>query len=228
MADTDISLYYNTHRLDAMTRVLAEQGLTIEQALYSALDKLYEDLVPAGERERIDDRISAEDTQRAIEREAARRFSVVHLHDGDSDMHFISEVHTNFYNAARLYRMVTKDLVSSAPVINRLSLAFMSHQPIDPVAFSALCETMPNDPRITAILEFDFDDGTVGVCESSDNAWWYYNLKDVSTAVYKAERKKGLRWNEEQEIFAKALNGKEINVYCDETPDEDASPVIKM
>lgn len=228
MADIDITLFCNSHRFAAMKRVLGQRGVTIEQALNPALDILYNAIVPDDERKQIEERIIAEETQRVMEQEAARRFSVVHLHDVDGDMYFISEVHKNFYSAARLYRMVTRDLVSSAPVMNRLSLAFISHRPIDPAAYSALCEAMPNDPRITVILEFDFDDGTVGVCESSDNAWWYYNLKDVSTAVYKAERKKGLRWNEEQEIFAKALNGKEIDVYGDEAPDEDASPVIKM
>ena len=67
-------------------------------------------------------------------------------------------------------------------------------------------------------MEFDLEDGTVGVCDSSDNAWRYYKLKDVSTAVYKAERKSGLRWSEEQEIFTKALSGKEIDVYEDQAP----------
>ena len=49
MADIDITLFCNSHRLDAMTRVLAEQGLTIEQALYPALDKeinVYSDETP--------------------------------------------------------------------------------------------------------------------------------------------------------------------------------------
>ena len=220
MADTDITLFYNAHRFDAMTRALALQGMTVVQALYPALDILYEKVVPPDERQQIENTIADEETQRLREREASRRFSVVHLHDAEGDLHFISELHTNFYNAARLYRMVTKELSGPAPVMDRLSYAFMAHQAITPVTFSALCQTMPNDQRITAVMEFDLEDGTVGVCDSSDNAWRYYKLKDVSTAVYKAERKSGLRWSEEQELFTKALSGKEIDIDLGEAPVE--------
>ena len=228
MADIDITLFCNAHRFDAMARALALQGMTVEQALYPAVDILYEKVVPAEERRQIEDTIAAEETQRLQEREASRRFSVVHLHDAEGDLHFISELHTNFYNAARLYRMVTKELSGTAPVMDRLSHAFMSHRNITPSDFSAMCQAMPNDQRITAVIEFDFEDGTVGVCESGDCTWRYYQLKDVSTAVYKAERKKGLRWSEEQAIFMEALSGKEIRIYSDETPAEDNNQAIQM
>ena len=220
MADTDITLFCNAPRFDAMARALALQGMTVEQALYPAVDILYEKVVMAEERRQIENTIADEETQRLQEREAARRFSVVHLHDAEGDLHFISELHTTFYNAARLYRMVTKDLTGPAPVMDRLSYAFMTHQSITPMTFSALCQTMSNDQRITAVMEFDLEDGTVGVCDSRDNAWRYYKLKDVSTAVYKAERKRGLRWSEEQELFTKALSGKEIDIDSGEAPVE--------
>ena len=92
------------------------------------------------------------------------------------------------------------------------------------MTFSVLCNAMPNDPRITALVEFDFDHDTVSVCESSDNAWLTYNLKDVSTAMYKAERKEGLSLDARHEIFATALEGKEITF--DEGEDE--SPDLQM
>ena len=220
MPEIDITLFCNDHRFNAMARALALQGMTVEQALYPALDVLYEQIVPPDERRQIEEYIADEEARRIRECEAARRFSVVHLHDSEGDLHFISELHTNFYNAARLYRMVTKELSGPAPVMDRLSYAFMTHQSITPMTFSALCQTMSNDQRITAVMEFDLEDGTVGVCDSSDNAWRYYKLKDVSTAVYKAERKSGLRWSEEQELFTKALSGKEIDIDSGEAPVE--------
>jgi hypothetical protein len=228
MPEIDITLFCNDHRFNAMARALALQGMTVEQALYPALDVLYEQIVPPDERRQIEEYIADEEARRIRECEAARRFSVVHLHDADGDLHFISELHTNFYNAARLYRMVTKELSGIAPMMDRLSHAFMSHRNITPSDFSAMCQAMPNDQRITAVIEFDFEDGTVGVCESGDCTWRYYQLKDVSTAVYKAERKKGLRWSEEQAIFMEALSGKEIRIYSDETPAEDTNQAMQM
>lgn len=54
--------------------------------------------------------------------------------------------------------------------------------------------------------------------ESGDNAWRAYNLKNVSTAMWKAERKEHLPLTARHEIFATALEGKEITF--DEGADE--------
>lgn len=238
MPDIDITLYYNQHRLNALQRILAEQGLTIEQAIYPSLDDLYLKTVPDQERGEIENRIAVEKQQEQAAAEAARRFSVVHIHDANMDYHFTSELHTSFLHAARLYRVVTKDLKSPLPTAEAMSHAFISHQPITPKQFSDLCDSIATDNRITALIEFDFEDGTVGVCQSSDNAWWYYDLKDVSAAVFRADRKSGLRPDARSEIFSSALEGKELDVYgealqdeddqSDGTQDEDCGPVLTM
>ena len=57
-----------------------------------------------------------------------------------------------------------------------------------------------------------------------DNAWRAYNLKDVSAAMYKAERKEGLSLDARHEIFATALEGKEITFG----EGEDESPALQM
>ena len=228
MADTDITLFYNQHRMEVMQRHLAAQGSSAEELLYQSLDDIYAKFVPEQEREDIDLMISIERQQEQAAIEAAKRFSVVHLHDANTDYHFTSELHTSFLHAARLYRMVTKDLKSPLPSTDAMSYAFMSHRPISPQKFSELCDSIATDNRITALIEFDFEDGTVGVCQSSDNAWWYYDLKDVSNAVFRADRKSGLRLDTREELFTAALEGKELDVYEEETQDEDASPAMQM
>lgn len=238
MPDMDITLYYNQHRLNAIQRVLTEQGSTIEGSLCSSLNDLYRELVPEQERGEIEKRIVEEKQREREIAEATRRFSVVHLHDGETDYHLTSELHTSFLQAARLYRVVTKDLKSPLPCVESMPHAFRSHQAITPQQFSDLCDSIATDNRITAIMEFNFEDGTVGVCQSSDNAWWYYDLKDVSAAVYRADRKSNLRPGARDEIFSAALEGKELDVYSeaiseedgqsDASQDEDCSPVISM
>lgn len=101
---------------------------------------------------------------------------------------------------------------------------FSGCQTINDMTFSVLCSAMPNDPRITALVEFDFNHNIISVCESSGNAWRTYDLKDVSAAMYKAERKEGLSLDARHEIFAVALEGKEITF--DESEDE--SPDLQM
>ena len=227
MADIDICIYYNQHRVDAMERILNEQRTDLQTVVMEQLDSLYEKLVPAQEREMIDAKIAQEHAERMAEYEASRRFAVVHLHDDQQDYHFISEVHTNFLQTARLYRLVTKDMPGPGTTLDRMKNCFLRHQPIAPEVFSKYCDDMPNDHRITALVEYDLENGMVSACESSDNHWLTYNLKDVSTAVFRADRKSNLSLKERNEIFQEALHGKEIE-FDEQDFDEDPAPTMTM
>ena len=58
MADTDITLFYNQHRMEAVQRHLAAQGSSVEELLYQSLDDIYAKFVPEQERDDIDLMIS--------------------------------------------------------------------------------------------------------------------------------------------------------------------------
>lgn len=228
MADIDVSIYYNEDRIEAMSRILHSQGLDLRTAIQEQMDALYEKVVPEQERSEIDAKIALEHAQRMKELEASRRFAVVHLHDAQGDYHFISELHTSFLQSARLYRMVTKDLTGPNSPLERLKTAHMRHQPIAPEVFAQYCEDMSNDNRITALVEYDFENGMVSACESSDNHWWTYKLKDVSTAVFRADRKSDLRISERDEVFHEALYGKEIEMEDQDLSEDPVSPTMTM
>ena len=228
MADIDVSIYYNEDRIEAMSRILHSQGLDLKTAIQEQMDALYVKLVPEQERSEIDAKIALEHAQRMKELEASRRFAVVHLHDAQGDYHFISELHTSFLQSARLYRMVTKDLTGPNSPLERLKTAHMWHQPIAPEVFAQYCEDMPNDNRITALVEYDFENGMVSACESSDNHWWTYKLKDVSTAVFRADRKSDMRIHEREHVFQEALYGKEIEFEDQDLSEDPVGPTMTM
>lgn len=85
---------------------------------------------------------------------------------------------------------------------------------------------MPDDPRITAIADFDFESNTLSICEHGDD-WRTYDLKDVSTAVFKANRKSGLQMEAREAIFEESLEGKEM-IFEKATEDEGEGPVLQM
>lgn len=228
MADIDINLFYNTYRLEAMERVLHSQGKRIEDELYPFLDSLYERLVPAQERVDIENRIAAENAQAAAEEEAAMRFGVVHLHQGDDDFFLIANEQRNLYTMAALYRRQLQ------PNIGKVSLwdltgRFHKADRVFQSDYLRLCRQMPTDHRITSLMEVDFDNGTVSVCDNRDSHWTTYSLKDVSTAIYKAERKNDLSSAVRQKIFDEALQGKAIaTAYLDEDLQEASGPEMRM
>lgn len=228
MGDVDVTIYYNEDRLNAMERILHEQGTNLTTAITEQMDALYVQLVPEQERSEIDAKIAQEHAQRMEEQEAARRFAVVHLHDDQEDYHFITELHTSFLQSARLYRLVTKDLTGPNTPLQRMKIAHMQNQAIAPEVFAQYCEDMPNDHRITALVEYDFESGMVSVCESSDNHWLTYKLKDVSTAVFRADRKSDMRIPEREHVFQEALYGKEIEFEDQDLSENPGGPAMTM
>ena len=224
MTDEEIVLYFNEYRLALLKQHLQKNGSSVEHELQNLLDSFYDQTVPEHDRVVTEAQIKSEREREAAAREAARRFAVVHFHEGNDDYFFTSELRSDFYSIANLYRSALKDEVGNYTLDSIAQSNFIGCWTVNDMAFSVLCSAMPNDPRITALVEFDFDHNTVSVCESSDNAWRTYNLKDVSTAMYKAERKEGLPLDARHEIFDAALEGKEITF--DE--DEDESPDMQI
>lgn len=219
MGSIDVSIYYDQHRIEAMERILASQNKKLDQEIQRQMDSLYESIVPEQERSGIEERIRQEAIQRAAEQEAARRFALVHLHDANEDYYLLSERHRGFLQAARLYRVVTKDIHSllgkggQCPLseLQQMRIAFMDHEPLTEEAYTKLVVNAPNDQRITAMIDFDFENWTISACESSDNHWSTYTLKDVSTAVFHADRRMSISENLRREIFDRQLEGKEID-----------------
>jgi len=224
MTDEELVLYFNEHRLAKLESYLLKNGSSIEHELQNLLDRFYEQTVPEHERMEVEAQIELEREREAAAREAARRFAVVHFHEGDDDFFFTSELRDSFYSIASLYRSTLRDEIGQHSLDVIVQSNFSGCQTINDMTFSVLCNAMPNDPRITALVEFDFDHDTVSVCESCDDVWRAYYLKDVSAAMYRAERKEGLSLDARREIFSTALEGKEITF--DECEDE--SPDLQM
>ena len=228
MADIDITIFYNQERLDAMRRILATQGMDLETAIYGQMDALYESVVPAQERVVLDKKIERENAQRQAEYEASRRFAIVHLHDEQEDYHLISEMHTSFFQSARIFREATRDSRDHSAWLGRMKAGFRSHNAIAPEVFAQYCEDMPNDNRITALIEYDLENGMVSACESSDNHWLTYKLKDVATAAFYAERKLSIPNDTRREIFETRLMGKEIEFDEPDLSEDPASHAMTM
>lgn len=221
MSDIEITLFLNEHRFAALEQALTEQDSSVEDYLKESFVDRYESLIPEERREEIETLIQQEE-QRQLE--AGRQFAVLHFHEEGDDYHFTSELRDGFYSAAHRYQDEIQDKLGRQ-TLDSLALAFSEHQPIDEITFSVLCDAIEHDRRITAILEFDFDSGIVGVREQNDLQWRAYQLKDVSIAVSKAERLPHLPLAAKEIIFEDALQDREISLRSFE---ESSSPLQCM
>lgn len=214
MADEEITLYYNRLRLDAIKETLENQGQTVSEELYAKLDALYEAVVPAEKRADIENTI-VEDLRRAEEaKEAARKFSLIHIRENGSDSYFASDIFQSFHAAAYRYRLYSRQELDSAPAT--LEDAFIGSENVSERQYENLLERIPADSRIMAVLDFDLDEKQVSVCSPMSDGQKTYSLHDVSVAAYKAFRGDYHTSAQRAEMFADALDGKELEIDAPE------------
>lgn len=231
MNHVEVTLYFNELQLKAVQEELASDGLTLEDKLKEHFAFLYDQLVPPEKQLGIEAEIEQIEAQENAEREARRRFGVFHVRENSSDRYFTSELFDSLLSTAYRYRLYDRGELSSNPKM--FADAFGEVEHISAAQYEELCDRMPNDHRIKVAADYDLDAGMVATCQSSDNAWWSYRLKDLSVAAFKAHRSNYRGTDSREKIFDQALAGKEIvppEETEDEAPDEDEdeAPVMRM
>lgn len=210
MNDIDITLYLNEYRVRALAYALGNQTAeTVEDKLTEAFDTLYQEYVPDEQRASIEARIEREDTAEQARLEAVRRFAVYHIRENGDDCHFTSDIFRSPMQAAYRYRLYERGELSADP--KTFADAFIETNPVNLEYFGKVCADIHADDRVTALLEFDLDEGRVSVCDGMDNEWQTYSLRDFSVAVYKAFRSDYRSEEGRREIFNSSLAGKELN-----------------
>lgn len=226
MNDIDITLYLNEYRVRALADALGSQTAeTVENKLTEAFDTLYQEYVPDEQRASIEARIEREDAAEQARLEAARRFAVYHIRENGDDCHFTSDYFLSPMQAAYRYRLYERGELSADP--KTFTDAFIETNPVSLEYFGEVCVDIHSDDRVTALLEFDLDEGWVSVYNSIDDDWQVYSLRDFSVAAYKAFRSDYRSEECRREIFNNSLAGKEMDL-SEETDDETENQVIQI
>lgn len=215
MTSIEITVFYNSLRLQAIERYISDSDKTVIDELNNTLDDLYERLVPDNERTEIEEQIIKYEAEQRKAYEAQRRFAVFRVKENGKDCCFTSDNINSFMAAARIYRSYFRNELGGE--YESFASLITDKSDLTSQEYINLCDSMPNDQRIKAMIDFDLDEGTASVCESSDNAWWKYSLHDISVATYKAH-KSGLGTpKRREEIFRHSLIGKEIEGCQEDT-----------
>lgn len=226
MNDIDITLYLNAYRVRALADALGDQTAeTVDDKLAEAFDTLYQEYVPDEQRASIEAMIESEYAAEQAKTEAARRFAVYHIRENDDDCHFTSDYFLSPMQAAYRYRLYERGELSADP--KTFTDAFIETNPVSLEYFVKVCADIHSDDRVTALLEFDLDEGWVSVHNSIDDDWQVYSLRDFSVAAYKAFRSDYRSEECRREIFNNSLAGKEVDL-SEETDDETENQVIQI
>ncbi len=227
MGDTDITIYYNIHRLQALKDALRSQGSDVQTAVSATLDSLYEKFVPAQDRQDIEVRIEQETAQARAEAEAAKRYSVLRLKQGEDVFCLLDQEHTTVYSLARMYRVSLQPKLADKSLWNVLG-SFTKADRLLVHDYDRLADQIGVHPQIMMVAEMDLDKGTLCYRDNSMDAPAGYSLRDLSTAIFRAERKQGLKQCVREDIFFGALEGKELQLEAAPMEEPDPAPAMQM
>ena len=203
MNSREISVWIDERWYDALTKHLKDK--TLEEHLEEVIDQLCNQL-PEHEYERISHEIWQEDQENERAQEAARRFAVFHVTENGESIHLEVERGLEFLDAARMLRKYLRN----SDIADSFAQTIYAARVISLEDFTArVHERLDNTGKVTGAFELDFDKSQFSALHIMDG-WKCYAMKDVSAAIFHADRKDHISHNARWERFTDKLTGKEL------------------
>ena len=210
---SDICLWFQTDKLNALKKALAEKELKLEDKLQEKLEEIYCVYVPLEQRQEIDEKLAAlirEEERDAARREAEQyRESVLKIiRDGQIHCWKITAAVSDVQIAGLLRKALRDPAGAPARIFGELlgEKTEISAAEFARVACMFLREEKPAANAVT----LDFDKQLVTLAKPRDG-YLTYSMKNVSTAIYRAEQSRGLREEQVAARFYERLSGKTVN-----------------
>ena len=225
MANKEVPLLYNQHRLNALKKALEKSDVSLELELKKALDALYRQYVPEEEQKEIELKISREEMFAKAAKEFQAAFGVYHLHNTDGDMHIAARKYNNLLDFSRLYQSHLCRKVDTYTV-DSLACLFGEYRELDAPWFQVLCDTFKSNDAVSLIADVDFERGYITLLEQGNQDWMTYRLDDIADAAAEAFENPDASDYERWETFLSELCGKEIDAA--DVPSEDEGAVLQQ
>lgn len=208
---SEVCVWFPAMKLDALKEELGRQGTTVEVELLAKLEDLYERTVLLDRRVEIGAALAEQD-RLAAEEDARRkaenyRVSVIRIHkDGWSECWKMERV-IDFLFMARLLRK-TLQLRRSDPV-DTFATHMHDRVVISEAEYEVYARAMRSgDIHVSGVYDLDFGRQTLTVTNLRERSWKTCSFKDISAAVYRADRKEGLTWKAAMDRLENAMTGK--------------------
>lgn len=203
MMSREITLWLDERWCKALEKHLPNGS--IEDTLNAHLDNLINQL-PTDVYEKISTEIQKEDMLSAQKREAAKKYAVFRISEHGKVQHLQVERGLEFLDAARLLRTYLRGERGADAFSQMLHEA----QEISLSEFNWMENLrMENSGKVTGAFMLDFGHQQFSALNIMEG-WQMFNMQDVSTAVYHADRKQWLSSEKRWEIFLDKLDSKAL------------------
>ena len=210
---SDVCLWVQNDKLSALKKALAEKELKLEDKLQEKLEDIYCEYVPQAQREQIEERIAAE--IRTEQEEAARRAaeqyreSVVKVFFGGQVRCWKITASVSDVQIAGLLRKALRDPAGAPATVFDALLGEKAE--IGAAEFACVaCMFLRGEKPAANAMMLDFDKEIVTLAKPGDG-YLTYQMKDISTAIYRAEQTRGLREEQVAHRFYQRLSGKTVD-----------------
>lgn len=204
MSDRDITVWLDERWYNALSKQLGKEE-TLEDKLGDYLDELCNQL-PTNIYERISSEIYEEHQRLKMERQASTRYAAFKVTEQGKTSYYGVDRSLEFLDAARLLRMYLRGERGAS----RFEQMLWNAKEISAERFSELADLrMQNTGQVTGAYEMDFDSQKLSALHIMDG-WKCFKMKDVSSAVYSADRSSQMNRDERFSKFLSKLEGKEL------------------
>ena len=209
---TDICAWIQNDKHDALKKALAERNLKLEDKLQEKLEEIYCEYVPRAQREKRAEGVEVqirEEREEAARRAAEQyRESVLKvICDGKVRCWKITAAVSDVQIAGLLRKALRDPAGAPVPAFDAL-LGEKAEIAAAEFARVACMFLRGKKPAANAVT-MEFDQGLVTLAQPKEG-YLTYNMKDISTAIYQAERASGLVEQQVLRRFRQRLSGKSV------------------
>lgn len=207
MAIKGIMIHYNLHRLEALEQALSKQGLELDTVLSPALERLYEQYVPAPIRGGVELKVREDELRDTGEKKHSTTLICCTERGRESYLMETSSVLDGFYKVAGSF----KNYFEQGQ--NMGFARFSGMQVLEADVFAELSETAMQHKLIDHVIDWNLDMGIVSYMNTQTGFQSFYLESDVLKAELTTKASECESFEQITQKFQQKLVGKECDVF---------------
>lgn len=207
MAIKGIMIHYNLHRLEALEQALSKQGLELDTVLAPALERLYEQYVPAPIRGGVELKVREDELRDTGEKKHSTTLICCTERGRESYLMETSSVLDGFFKVAGCF----KNYFEQGQ--NMGFARFSGMQVLEADVFAELSETAMQHKLIDHVIDWNLDMGIVSYMNTQTGFQSFYLESDVLKAELTTKASECESFEQITQKFQQKLVGKECDVF---------------
>lgn len=207
MAIKGIMIHYNLHKLEALEQALSKQGLELDTVLAPALERLYEQYVPAPIWGGVELKVREDELRDTGEKKHSTTLICCTERGRESYLMETSSVLDGFYKVAGSF----KNYFEQGQ--NMGFARFSGMQVLEADVFAELSETAMQHKLIDHVIDWNLDMGIVSYMNTQTGFQSFYLESDVLKAELTTKASECESFEQITQKFQQKLVGKECDVF---------------